>query len=318
MSIRANPMDNGRTRASKLPRYGPSNVVINREGPKWMDGLPSLDLEQMPLLQEDIDEPHLSHGNLPPFYRQLSNTTAHALDRWSKRGNLSKEALGHYWPCDFNADGKLKKNRASWEIGKDEPPTRPIYLTHMSCGRPMKSMGLIAAKAVKAVSAEAASPKAASVTGMKRRAEDEAYESRERVILLHGSKDNDRMLQLQCQLEQRDAELRLANAKYAGLQAQMSQVESAVEVRSNLITNAIANYHFAHANLQLLSESVSKLADQSLSQDDIASVAAGVATLDYRVKVVKEIAERLNIPIDIERDLIGGDDTGPAPEGKET
>ena len=315
MSIRANPLDNGRSRASKLPRYGPSNVTSDREGPTWMDGLPSLDLEQFPLLQEDIDEPQLSHGNLPPFYRQLSNATANALDRWSKRGNLSKEALGHYWPCDFNADGKLKKNRVSWEIGKDEPPTRPVYLTHMSCGRPMKSMSMIAAKAVKAVSAESASPRLGSV-GIKRRAEDEAYESREKVILLHGTKDNDRILQLQCELEQREAELKLANAKYSGLQNQMTQVESAMEVRSDLITNAIANYHFAHANLQLLSASVSKLADQSLSQDDLASVAGGVATLDYRVKVVKEIAERLSIPIDIERDLIGGDDTGPAPDRK--
>ena len=281
----------------------------------WMDGLPSLDLEQFPLLQEDIDEPRLSHGNLPPFYRQLSNTTAHALDRWAKRGNLSKEALGHYWPCDFNADGKLKKNRTSWEIGKNEPPTRPVYLTHMSCGRPMRSMSMIAAKAVKAISKEATSPKGNN-TGIKRRAEDEAYESREKVILLHGTKDNERILQLQCQLEQREAEIKLAHAKYTGLQNQMTQVESVMEVRSDLITNAIANYHFAHANLQLLSESISKLADQSLSQDDIASVAGGVATLDYRVKVVKEIAERLSIPIDIERDLIGGDDTGPAPKNK--
>lgn len=301
-------MDNGRSRASKLPRYILSNITVDREGSIWMDGMSSLDLNLFPLLREDIPEPHLSHGNLPPFYRQLSNTQAKALESWSAKGNLSKEALGNYWPCDFNADGKLKRSRLSWEIGKDEPPARPTYLTHMSSGRPMKSMRMMAAKTVESQAVFG------NKTGLKRGNDDNDYDKPEKVILLQGNKDDDRILQLECKVEQREAELKMAKTKYDGLHSQLDQVESAMDVRKDLITNAIVNYHFANINLHLLAPHISTLANQALSQDDIAGAAGGMATLDHRVSVVKEIAQRLNIPIEIERDITGEDDTRAPPQ----
>lgn len=274
-----------------------TNIVTDREGIDWMDGVSALDFAYYPLLRHDIKESDLSLYNLPPFYRLLSDTTATALANWASKANIARDALGHYWAADFNSDGKLKRNRLSWEIGQNEPKARPQFITNLSSGRPMKGVVLSDGKGD-----EPATPAETAIS-------EDTSRQHKKVILLHDCKDDERILELQCEIEQLQSSLRMAERKHAGLRAQMDQMQSAYGVRSEVLTNAIVSYYFAHTSIRLLDPAISELVDESLSQEDISLAAGGVATLDHRVKVVTEIAKRLSIPVTISPEILGADDS---------
>lgn len=307
-------MGEERMRAPRLQRYGLSNITSEREGIDWMDGISSLNFDCFPLIRHNIPESHLTLANLPPFYRLLSNGQVHALHRWAIKGNLSREAMGHYWPGDFNSDGKVKRSRLSWEIGPNEPPRRPLYRTNFSCGRPMKSMAFVAAEDDE--DGDENGLKQDKAAGLDGDVDGEGAHPR-KLILLHDSKDEERIHELQCEIDTLRASLKLAQSKYDGLQAQMAQIESALSIRQDLVTNAIVTYYFAYTNIRLLAPSITALVDETVSPDDISLAAGGMATLDHRVRVVNEIAQRMNIPISIPNDIVGGSDEAPPPANTE-
>ncbi|KAI1919616.1 hypothetical protein LOY89_006807 [Ophidiomyces ophidiicola] len=276
-------------RAARLPRFLMSNVVCNREGPDWMDGIATLDFDCFPLFRHVIPEPLLASTNLPPFYRLLSDEQVSALVSWASKGNMSKELLGVYWPGDFNGDGKVKKNRRPWKQGENKSmATRPLFWTHQSCGRPMEDMTLL-------------SPDASTSSSKRKRSEENetVHIKPSKLVLLRDEKDSEKIVELQYEVDQLQAALKCSQAKQQGLLSQMDQVETAMSVRSELVTNAIVNYHLSLANLQILSPAIASLVDETVSPDDIAVAAGGHATLDHRVRVVKEVASRLKIPISV-------------------
>jgi hypothetical protein len=276
-----------------------TNIATDREGIDWMDGVAALDFHSYPLLRIDIPESLLSLHNLPPFYRLLTNRTANALVSWTSKSNIAREALGNYWPADFNSDGKLKRNRISWDLGRDEPVGRPMFVTNFSGGRPMRSILMHSGKQEEEEDEGTASTPADS---------DEP-EKPKKVILLRDTKDDEKIFEMQCEIDQLRATVKLGESKYAGLRSQMNQMESAYSIRSELITNAIVTYYFAHTNIRMLAPSIATLVDETISPDDIALAAGGIATLDHRVRVVAEIANRLSIPITIDREIVGMDDS---------
>ncbi|KAK2737818.1 hypothetical protein FQN57_007376 [Myotisia sp. PD_48] len=281
-------------RATKLRRYGIQNVRSDRKGADWMDGIHTLDFEYFPQFQHVIDEAKLSATNLPPFYRLLSDEQATNLANWSAKGNIAKELLGVYWAADFNTDGKMKRNRISWKVGNQVRPAQLVMCTNQSCGRPMESMPMLKAGEKELAEKKYSPPK------------DVARPSK--VVLLHDAKEAERVVELQYQIESLQASLKLSQSKCEGLRAQMEQVETATTVRSELVRNAIVNYHFSRANLQLLAPSISSLVDEAISPDELSELAGGPATLDHRIKIVQEIAKRLQIPIVIDPDMIGDQD----------
>lgn len=293
-------MANRVNRATRLPRFLVSNSVIDREGPDWMDGIATLDFDSFPPFVHVIPEPLLASTNLPPFYRLLCDEQVDALVTWVAKGNMSKELLGLYWPGDFNGDGKVKRNRRSWKHGDNKSYThKPVYWTYQSCGRPMEGMALLPPKDFVAN------------TSKKRKTEQAIEKKPSKLVLLHDDKDNDKVFELQYQIDQLQAALKLSQAKQQGLLAQMDQVETAMSVRSDLVTNAIVNYHLSLTNLQILSPAIASLVDETVSPDDIAMAAGGHATLDHRVKVVQEVANRLKIPITVLPDELDEDENNP-------
>ncbi|GBF65341.1 hypothetical protein TMEN_8058 [Trichophyton mentagrophytes] len=294
-------MSERRMRASKLPRFALPNVVTNRQGEEWMDGISTLDFDYFPPFQHVIPEENLSSANLPPFYRLLCDAQAMALSKWGSKGNIAKELLGLYWPADFNTDGKLKRNRLSWSIGNQVRPAQRHHLTHQSCGRPMKSMP------VQAIVDEDDDSKAA---GNSRSCKADRPC---KVVLLHDSRESERVVELEYEIDRLKASLKRSESQLEGMRAQMNQVETAMSVRSELVTNAIVNYHFSRANLELLSPSISSLVDESVSADDLSELAGGAATLDHRIMVIQEVARRLQIPVTIPPEIIGEPDDSDLP-----
>jgi hypothetical protein len=276
-----------------------TNIATDREGIDWMDGVAALDFHAFPLLRVDIPESLLSLSNLPPFYRLLTNRSANALVSWSSKSQIARQALGNYWPADFNSDGKLKRNRISWDLGKDEPPARLIFVTNFSSGRPMRSILVHSGKQEEEEDEGTASTQPGS----------EESEKPKKVILLRDTKDYEKIFEMQCEIDQLRATVKLGESKYAGLRSQMNQMESAYSIRSELITNAIVTYYFAHTNIRLLAPQIATLVDETISLGDIALAAGGIATLDHRVRVVTEISNRLRIPITIDPEIVGAEDT---------
>ncbi|EFR05436.1 hypothetical protein MGYG_08448 [Nannizzia gypsea CBS 118893] len=289
-------MSEKRIRASKLPRFTLPNIVTNRQGEEWMDGIPTLDFDYFPPFQHVIPEEKLSSSNLPPFYRLLCDAQALALSKWGSKGNMAKELLGLYWPADFNADGKLKRNRISWNIGTQARPAQRHHLTHQSCGRPMKSMPVYTT----IIDDEADDDKPDAIEKSPSKAERPC-----KVVLLHDSRESERVVELEYEIDKLRASLKRSESQLEGLRCQVSQVETAMSVRSELVTNAIVNYHFSRANLELLAPSISSLVDESVSADDLSELAGGAATLDHRIKVIQEVARRLRIPVTIPPEIIG-------------
>ena len=286
-----------RTRAPKFPRFSLGNIPTERKGPEWMDGIATLDFDYFAPFPYVIEESKLSLTNLPPFYRLLSDAQVTALSRWVAKGSMAREALGLYWAADFNTDGRLKRNRVSWSVGDNIRPIHPFYYTYQSCGRPMGSMPLSSK-----VEEEA-----------KRAAEQETSARPSKVVLLRDTGESERVVELEYEIDNLKAALKRSQAKWEGLQAQMDQVETAMIVRSELVTSAVVNYHFSRANLELLAPAISSLVDETVAPDDICQLAGGAATLDHRVKVVQEISNRLQIPITIQEELIGGENDMPLP-----
>ncbi|KAM5434666.1 hypothetical protein MferCBS31731_006612 [Microsporum ferrugineum] len=285
-----------RSRATKLPRFALPNVISSRQGVEWMDGISTLDFDYFPPFQQVIEEHLLCSSNLPPYYRMLCDAQAMALSRWGAKGNMAKELLGLYWPADFNTDGKLKRCRISWNIGTQVRPAQPHYLTHQSCGRPMNSM------LVQTVSEEAddGGDECEEVEKSPAKAERPC-----KVVLIHDTKESERVVELEYEVDRLKASLKRSQSQLEGLRSQMSQVETAMSVRSELVTNAIVNYHFSRANLELLAPAISSLVDESVSADDLSELAGGAATLDHRIKVIQEVARRLQIPITIPPEITG-------------
>lgn len=281
-----------KARAPRFPRYSLGNVPTEREGAEWMDGLATLDFDYFAPFPYVIEESKLSLTNLPPFYRLLSDLQVAALAKWVAKGNMAKESLGIYWAADFNTDGKIKRNRVSWKVGDNIRPVHPFYYTYQSCGRPMEAMPLSSK-----VKEEA-----------KRSAERESADRPSKVVLLHDTGESERIVEMEYEIDNLKAALKRSKAKWEGLQAQMDQVETAMTVRSELVTSAVVNYHFSKANLELLSPAISSLVDETVAPDDICQLAGGAATLDHRVKLVQEISNRLQIPIAIQEELIGGEE----------
>ncbi|WEW59174.1 hypothetical protein PRK78_004643 [Emydomyces testavorans] len=275
-------------RATRLPRFLLSNVVTEREGPDWMDGVATLDFDCFPTFQHVIPEPLLAPTNLPPFYRLLCDEQVNALVSWASKGNIAKELLGLYWPGDFNGDGKVKRNRRPWKHGDNKSlAAKPIYWTYQSCGRPMEAMQFL--------------PPNDRTAGakMKRKANGGDENRPSKLVLLRDEKDSEKIVELQYEIDQLQAALKRSQAKQQGLLAQMDQVETATSVRSELVENAIVNYHLSLTNLRILSPAITSLVDETVSPDDIAAAAGGHATLNHRVRVVKEVAHRLKIPVSI-------------------
>ncbi|EEP77966.1 predicted protein [Uncinocarpus reesii 1704] len=281
-------MANRINRATRLPRFLVSNAVTDREGPDWMDGIATLDFDSFPLFQHVIPEPLLASTNLPPFYRLLCDEQVHALSSWASKGNMSKELMGLYWPGDFNGDGKVKRNRRPWKQGENKSlAARPMYWTYQSCGRPMADMQYLSSNEY-------------TVNENKKRKLDEPNGKKpSKLVLLRDEKDSEKVVELQYEIDQLQAALKRSQAKEQGLLSQMEQVETAMSVRSELVTNAIINYHLSLSNLQILSPAIASLVDETVSQDDISEAAGGHATLDHRVRVIKEVANRLKIPINV-------------------
>lgn len=286
-----------KSRAPKFLRYSLGNVPTEREGVEWMDGLGTLDFDYFPQFPYVIEESKLSLTNLPPFFRLLSDPQVSALTKWVAKGNMAKETLGLYWAADFNTDGKVKRNRLSWKVGENVRPAPPIYHTYQSCGRPMVTMPL--SSKIKEVAT--------------RSAEREASDRPSKVVLLHDASESERIVEMEYEIDNLKAALKRSQAKWEGLQAQMDQVETAMTVRSELVTSAVVNYHFSKANLELLSPAIASLVDETVAPDDICQLAGGAATLDHRVKLVQEISGRLQIPIAIREELIGGEEDMPLP-----
>ncbi|EER28551.1 hypothetical protein CPC735_064240 [Coccidioides posadasii C735 delta SOWgp] len=281
-------MANRMNRASRLPRFLMSNAVSERDGPDWMDGIATLDFDSFPPFQHVIPEPLLAATNLPPYYRLLCDEQVTALLSWASKGNISKELLGLYWPGDFNGDGKVKRNRRPWRYGDNKSlAARPVYWTFQSSGRPMQGMKLL-------------SPTEHEENeDKKRKAEGPDGKRPSKLVLLRDERDSEKIVELQYEVDQLQAALKRSQAKQQGLLSQMDQIETAMSVRSELVTNAIVNYHLSMVNLQILSPAISSLVDETVSADDIAEAAGGHATLDHRVRVVKEVAKRLKIPVNI-------------------
>ncbi|KAK2829877.1 hypothetical protein FQN49_007168 [Arthroderma sp. PD_2] len=291
-------MSEKRGRAAKLPRFGLPNVATNREGSEWMDGISTLDFDYFPPFQHTIEESKLSPSNLPPYYRLLCDAQATALSKWGSKGNIARELLGLYWPADFNTDGKLKRSRISWNVGNQVRPSQPLHLTHQSCGRPMKSMPVLPL-----------GDKDDEPQDVKR--SPDTPERPSKVVLLHDVKESERVVELEYEVDKLKASLKRSQSQLEGLRSQMTQVETAMTVRSELVTNAIVNYHFSRANLELLAPAISSMVDESVSADDLSELAGGAATLDHRVKVIQEVARRLQIPITIPPEIVGEqDETG--------
>ncbi|KAF3480927.1 uncharacterized protein GIQ15_06274 [Arthroderma uncinatum] len=290
-------MTEKRSRATKLPRFGLPNVTTDREGFEWMDGVSSMDFDYFQPFQYTIEENKLSSINLPPFYRLLSDAQVTALSKWAAKGNMAKEALGLYWPADFNSDGKIKRNRISWNVGNQVRPAQPHHITHQSCGRPMKSMLILS------VNDRVDEPKDAEA-----KKSSDTDKRACKIVLLHDTKDSERVVELEYEVDALKASLKRSQSQLEGLRGQMSQVETAMTVRTELVTNAIVNYHFSRANLELLAPSISSLVDESVSADDLSELAGGAATLDHRVKVIQEVARRLQIPVTIPPEIVGEQD----------
>lgn len=267
-----------------------------------MDGIATLDFDHFPPFPHIIPEPLLSPTNLPPFYRLLCDIQTTALYNFAIKGHISKELLGLYWPGDFNGDGKIKRNRRSWRIGDENLSNRPVYCTYQSCGRPMRMMATAETSAL-----PAGNKRPESDLG------DTTLKLSNKVVLLRDEKDSEKVVELQYEIDQLKAALKCAQARHKGLQNQMDQVETAMSVRSNLVTNAIVNYHWSVTNLQLLAPSISSLVDETLSNEDILAAAGGHATLEHRVTVVQELAKRLKLSVKIDTDSMG-DQEGEVPQ----
>ncbi|PGH19254.1 hypothetical protein AJ80_04119 [Polytolypa hystricis UAMH7299] len=108
----------GPRRVDPLPRYIASNLKVSKLHPP----------------------DKLAIDNLPPFFRVLHNEQVSSLAEWIGQGKLAREILGMYWPADFTADGKPRRNRQSWKRGDPTMTQVHQFLSYQYMGRPMARM----------------------------------------------------------------------------------------------------------------------------------------------------------------------------------